>query len=264
MKSLSIKLGIILVVGLTVFGHAEAWGADVTPLTSMYGTVIAALRTKNKIVVAADSGFIKEGEKPGTELVCKIRQIGNVFVSVHGLLEYRLTGFEIWDVISLSVRDHGGIAAKAKAFESSVKDPLTRALDQIRLSNPNDYVQQFLTKPAALGVIFFGVDSDTLVLNYRGFKVALGGLEIIRIDCPGGSCPDGNFSYILVGDNKEENEEFKRINFSGPFEENLVDIARKYVQIAIDKNNVKYKAPIDIISIDKSGARWIQKKAECP
>jgi hypothetical protein len=275
MKSLSVKLGAFLVIGLAIFTYGEVWGANITPLPPIYGTAIAALITEDEIAVAADSGATGEGGVTKDVLLCKIRPIDNIFVAVHGMIEYTspgglLSGFDLWRIISNTARGNQKISVKADSFESLLKPELESAINLMKIFNISDYYRYFPIsgpKRPVVGAIFIGIEDGDLVMSHRGFSAnttekLITWLEPDKVDYVGTLCSVP--CHIFVSDNKkEENDEFEKANLSAPLKESLTDIARKFVQMSIDKNSPKFKPPIDIISITHFGPCWIKRKEEC-
>jgi hypothetical protein len=64
--------------------------------------------------------------------------------------------------------------------------------------------------------------------------------------------------------NSEVFEVFIDPFFSREAKCNVVTLARKFVQMTIEKDSTNFGPPIDILSITKYGAKWIQKKETCP
>jgi len=234
------------------------------------GTAMVAYRTENEIVVAADSKVTR-----GTfyvEPICKIRQFGNIFVTAGGLYRWPAGNFDLWKILSKAALGGAGLSDIVKRFETFVELPLKNTVKAIKNQEPNLYQEKLLGKPS-IAVLFFGIEDNVLTLKYRVFYVhpkvddVLFSVDIKAGDCPGSLCPAGK-GVVFFKRDEVDNQKIEEM-FSNPFVSgdpkcDVVDLARKFVQMMIDKNAINYGPPIDILSITKDGAKWIQKKEECP
>jgi hypothetical protein len=230
------------------------------------GTAILAIRTPGEIAVAADSREVGPLGLPNPAPVCKIRQIDrNIFLAAYGLYEEKQSGYNFWEMIRQAGRGFNTVTTMADSFEAYARAPLEKALKQIRLNSPEFYKEKCLKSPP-LGVIFFGFEDDILVFKHRKVSVydpasANIWVNFLREDCPGPGCPDG---YIAVAVAEEQ-----EIGSSSPsrntvnIDVGIVAAVRNFITTVISNNPVKYGPPIDILYINKEGAKWVQKKAEC-
>ena len=236
-------------------------------METLHGTTLAALLNEKEIVVAADSRLVRGIDTPDPNPMCKIRQFDNIFVTAFGLYGETTSGFDLWRIVSISAHGSSGVSEKIKHCDTSLRSPLKSALAQIKKLNPVLFEKNFALKPA-LGVIFFGLEDNTLKLKYLQFDASSStdaslSLNVKSLECPGMICPDRKFGFLLVGaDSQSEAETFVKSHRVEVGKGNLADVARKFVQMTIDKNSVAYGPPIDVISVSKDGAKWIQTKDE--
>jgi ATP-dependent protease HslVU (ClpYQ) peptidase subunit len=229
-----------------------------------HGTAVFVIRTPNEIVVAADSRSVSGNDIPDPEPICKIRRFGDVYIVVNGMSQDTPTGYEVFSILKAASERKGMLTDKISAFESMVKAPLEKALNRLRRENAVAF-QRNAIEIAPLGVNFFGVERGVLALYNRRFVVRLSAnnqasVFIERHGCSGADCPDG-VAVVTVGAT-EFKERFAREN-PNFMQGNLVEAARKFVQMQIDARVVDVGPPIDILRITKDGAKWIQKKPEC-
>jgi len=259
------RLLILLVFVYGSFGETLAQGAGIT-----HGTAVAVYRSDNEIIVAADSKATHEDDSPYVEPVCKIRQFGSTFVAAAGIYEVSGTGFDLWEIVSVSVFGAGGLSDIVKTFDSSVRFPLQNAVTAIKNQYPKFYQKRGIKTPW-LSVFFLGIEDNVLTLKGRKYSVYpetddLLSVKIETYDCPG-KCRKGK-GAVLVQKGEVKNRKIRRMFidplFSRGAKFDTVDLARKFVQMMIDKNTINYGPPIDILSITKDGAKWIQKKETCP
>jgi len=251
---------ILLLLVYVSFAETLAQGADAT-----FGTAIAAYRTENEIIVAVDS------RSTNVESMCKILQLGDTFVTAGGLYRDPATNFNLWEILSMSAFGGGKLSDIVKRFETFVRVPLQNAVAAIKNQQPNLYQEKFINK-TAIHVLFFGIEDNVVTMKYRKVYVFpktddLLSVNITAYDCPEILCPDGK-GVVLLGKNEGDRQKIEEI-FRKPFLSegnkcNVVDLARKFVQMMIDKDSVSFGPPIDILSVTKDGAQWIQKKETCP
>jgi len=255
----------LVILPLFVFGTyvAPCEGADTAS-----GTAIVAIRTPEMIVVAADSRAIHKKDEPDPKPFCKIRKVNDAFVTAYGLYDETGTGFDLWSIIWFSTIGHTKLSDKIRSFEVHVEAPLKSALERIRKEEPSEFKKRCIERPP-LGVMFFGVEDETLKLVSCQYRVLLPllsespiGLMTTRRDCPGLDCLDGNIGFLATH-SESDLDEFRSSFNSEVRKGNVVDFARKFIQMAIDKDSVTFGPPIDIISVTKDGANWVQVKEEC-
>jgi hypothetical protein len=234
--------------------------------TYSHGTAIFAIRTPDEIAVAADSREIGARGLPVPTRVCKIRQIDkNIFITAYGLYEETQSDYNLWKIIQQAGKGFNTVSSMADSFESYLRSPLEKALKQIRMTSPEFYKEKCI-KRLPLGVIFFGLEDEILVFRHR--KVTIDDpasdhiwVNFLREDCPGSGCRDGNMAVAVA--EERETESFSQSKKSLDLRSGVVDLARNFVMEVISKDPIKYASPIDIIYLNKDGANWIQKKAEC-
>ena len=257
---------ILLVFVCGSFGQAFAQRAD-----AIHGTAIAAYRTENGIVIAADSKATAGDGSFYVDPICKIRQFGSTFVAASGLYQWSNPDFDLWDIVSIAAFGARGLSDIVNKFERAVPGPLRNAVTEIKNQEPNLYEERHVDKPT-IQVFFLGVENNVITLKYREFKVVREAGDFLSVyvksfDCPGNLCPAGR-GVVLVGkmemDKQKVDEMFKDSFLSRNAKTDTVDLARRFVQMVIDKDPINFGPPIDILSITKDGAKWIQKKETCP
>jgi hypothetical protein len=231
----------------------------------IHGTAIFAVRTPNEIAVAADSRAIGANGLPTLTPVCKIRQIENIFLVAYGLYEESQSGYNLWKIIERVGKGFNTVSSMAHSFETYMRSPLEKALQQIRVTNPEFYKEKCMKRPP-VGVIFFGIEDDALVFRHRKVTVydpasANIWIDMIKEDCPGAGCLDGSMAIAVAEDQEMDALSRLKLNFNSDL--NLVELAKIFVADAISKNPIKYGPPIDIVRLNKSQTQWIQRKSEC-
>jgi hypothetical protein len=256
------KLFMLFVVLILVFTN---------PLPSVaqnytQGTAIFAIRTPDEIVVAADSRVVGANGLPSFTPVCKIRQISSFFVAAYGLYEERQTGYNLWEIIKQVSRGFNTLSTMADSFESSLRSPFEKALKYLRFADPGFYKEKCI-KRSPMGVILGGIENNIIVLKHRKVTVydpasANIWINFIKEDCPGSGCAEGYIAIAVAEDPEDASfSQSKEALKSGG--KNMIDLAKNFVANVISRNPINYGPPIDIISLNKEGLKWIQKKGEC-
>lgn len=232
--------------------------------TFSHGTAVFVIRTPNEIVVAADSRSVSGNDTPDPEPICKIRRFSDAYIVVNGISKDTPSGYDVFSSLNVASQRKGLLADKIAAFEPLVKRPLEKALNRLKREEPIAFKRNAI-EIAPLGINFFGLERGVLVLYNRRFVVSLlpnneVSVNIERHGCPSADCPDG-IAFVTVGA-AEFKERFAREN-PNFLKGDLVEAARKFVQMQIDTKVVDVGPPIDILQITKRGAKWIQKKPEC-
>jgi hypothetical protein len=231
---------------------------------TLHGTAIAAVRTPEEIVVAADSRMVDVNDKPVTGFFCKIRQGDHVFFAVHGIVVDAAGGYNVFSILAKAGRIDGSISRKIHVFESMIRLPLERVLQRAKLQEPGAFQKDFVATPP-LGVLFFGIENHVLVFHHLLFRVSNStgkniSLKVEQLDCPGSGCPAG-ISAVFVGPSKKL-KTFQR-DHREFWNEDLVSVVKDFVQTEIASNLPSVGPPIDIIRITESGVEWVQHKTEC-
>jgi len=231
-------------------------------------TSIVAIRLNDQVVVGADSKIHLEeatGLKiPVSEPICKIGKGDGFFFATSGLLAVKETGYNANKIISEAPKINGTIEQKIERLEEMIKTPLTESLERHRRVYPWNYPYTSGTKPA-LEIVFLAVEKDSPFLLRRDFipiTSAFDSVEmnIVRKKCPG-DCQNGEDIYPL-GEKRAIKERLSQ----GPnfWKNDPINAIRKLIELEIADDPFYVGPPIDILQIDKNGARWIEKKKECP
>ena len=233
-----------------------------------HSTAIFLVRTPNEIVVAADSRVVSaelgETERIEFAQICKIRKFAHVFTVSNGLSTIPRGGFYVQSILDSASNTPGSLIDKISAFENMVKISLKKVLGNMRTNQTTDMLSKdFLQNH--IGVNFFGIEKNIPILFFRRieFNFSISDSIFINIepkDCPGPDCSTG-IAYFNTGPTELKMRFLKEYpNF---WEGDLIDAAKKFIQMQMSIDSVGIGPPIDILRITKEEANWIQKKAEC-
>jgi hypothetical protein len=238
-------------------GHIGSRAAQVSLIS---GTAVVAINTGAELIVAADS---KEATMLGPNVpapsgLCKIRRSGDAWFSCAGLTRSTDESFNLLVIAAEACRAPGNIEAKALAFERKVKQPFEAILERSKKLYPQEYARKIDGKVAA-DVIFFGLEGDALIL----FRVTLTAISSpgaqVSLKAEPKSIRPGKAA--LMGEVEEMEEYAARHRPASEAE--VVPLAIKLVEVAIQAHPGHVSPPVDVLRMDKKGVGWIQCKPEC-
>src|SRR6476659_1813551 len=104
-------------------------------------TTIVVARSPTEIVMAADS---KVTDTYGNELnsqVCKIQQVGNLFLAFEGLLRDRATGFSVPEIAlrALQLKPEASAQEKVNILTGFLTSELFAELQRVRTNSPDEF-----------------------------------------------------------------------------------------------------------------------------
>ena len=227
-------------------------------------TTIVVARTANEIVIGADSKVTDTYGKELTSHVCKIQQVGNLFIAFEGLLRDKATGFNVPNIAgrALRLKPDATAAEKVNILTGFLTAELFVELNRAR----HDSADEFHTKlegQTFLRIVIAGFDGSHPVLFVRQFRtsfIARGiGVTVIPDDCLD-DC-QGEVVTRFLGETEaieglpEDNPDF--------WKDGLATGVRRLVETEIKARSEYVGPPIDLLRINAHGAKWIQKKQEC-
>jgi hypothetical protein len=228
-------------------------------------TTIVVARTANEIVIGADSKVTDTYGKELSNQVCKIQQVGNLFIASEGLLRDKATGFNVPNIAgrALQLKPDATAAEKVNILTGFLTAELFVELNRVR----RDSADEFHTKlegQTFLRIVIAGFEGDRPVVFVRQFRtsfIARGtGVTVIPDDCVD-DC-QGEVVTRFLG----ETEAIEGLPEDTPgfWKDGLVNGVRRLVETEIRTRSEYVGPPIDLLQINAQGAKWIQKKQECP
>lgn len=231
-------------------------------LPAVAQTSVVALWTPDEIVVGADSKTIT-GRGAGRS-TCKIAQLeDSFFFAAAGLNTEPKTGFELAKIVRQAFAQPGTMREKVDDFESLVDTPLTAALQRLKQEEPAFYEHYLENKGQVLQVVFFGLEDGNPELFLRTFEVELisGNVTVVmeRNECTAGTCPS-TMVFLLGYSGAASAFVTSHPGFSknglAPAVEHLVDMEIAEVPQFVGP-------PVDILRVNRQGASWVKRKAQC-
>jgi len=223
-------------------------------------TCIVIIRKPSELAGAADSKA-NIGLGGESSSLCKFKQVGSVFIAAAGLYSNSATGFDLYSVALTACQGRSTIQEKADRFARQVQEPLIRALKRIQSIDPEYYRRRLPEGREVVQVAFFGFEVGAPRLHVRAATLRNQKLVITRKDCPGGDCVQNTMAAILGSSDGA----YSYINAHPEIQDiDLAQATNKLVEAEIRNNPNEVGGPVDILRIDKTGARWVQKKPSCP
>jgi hypothetical protein len=227
-------------------------------------TAIAAICRPGEIVIAADSRRLSLTNSAQT-MVCKIRDLNTLFAAVSGINTYAPTNFDVSQLLPTQM-PNVDIGTNLDSLCHSIVPPLRFALEHLRNSNP-DLFQRYALQKKPMGIMCARVQNSVPTLITLNVDVQVpenGPLETIprRSEWPvWGLCDDPFCSFVGTDEGVAT---YLALHQGGElYQGDLVERARGFVQMEIDKQTPEIGEPIDILRLTVGGAIWIQRKIGC-
>jgi hypothetical protein len=251
-RNTSMRLGILTLL-LTV------------PCLTANATTIVVARTPTEIVIGADSKVTDSYGGVVDNSACKIQQVGNLFVAFEGLLRDKKTGFNVAEIArrALQLKPNASAAEKVDILTGFVTSALFEELNQARINSPQEFRIK-LEGQTFLRIVVAGFEGNRPVVFVRQFRTAFMARNIGVVVIPDDCLKDckGEVVTRFIGEIgaieglPEETQDFWKAG--------LISGVRRLLEIEIAARSEYVGAPIDILQINARGARWVQKKPECP
>jgi hypothetical protein len=214
----------------------------------------------DRIVLAIDSLRYNAYELKDNKLVCKLVHVNDaVFSATHWVVSNDYD----WDAQELAreaLRSKGTLKKRVQAFEKLVCDKLPSALNKI---SREEYKKHF-DNGVVLNAAFVGLVDQKPMLYHRKFPTSCRIDDITRIDRSVGE----NSRPIIIDGQRNANERYDKNNRSNQskFLQSLngVEEARMRVRLEIRDAPTRVGGPVDIVTVDKDGIHWVDRKPSCP
>jgi hypothetical protein len=196
------------------------------------------------------------------EVKCKIGQVGKIFFAGAGPYEYEPTGLNIRLLLIEAQHPGASVAKTVERFETLYADALTRTSRTAQKESPRVYEKYFLNGHVYLYFFAFenGIPRDferIFTIQSSSDPVTVG---IEPRDCPPG-CPSTEPTIHGIGYADVLGKVSSGVLKTRP----PVQVITEVIEASIREDpDHKSGGPIDILHLNKDGARWVQKKKECP
>ncbi len=231
------------------------------PAMNSKATTAIALRSRYRVVLAADSRAVYDANRDATE--CKLFQVQDVYATVSGLARYGTT-YRSTDAIRDGFSRPGSFANHVSATAYYLQRRVEKLLTTLQLHNPGEY--RYLMQRT-------GGTSDfvelALAQTVNG-QPMLGIVELQRVGgqrgflarttiCPGNCRRDAGIFYLGY---------WERIQpyVAGSGQPRSVGSAAsidRLIRLEAAAHPAEVGAPINILELNGSGARWLQNGGNC-
>jgi hypothetical protein len=213
------------------------------------GTAAVVIRAQNRVVIAADSKTTRTDDPKWSAEISKIQMINDtVFVSA-GFRKEEQLGYDLTETAIAAIKQGGSIAEQIARFESAFVPQLTKALNELRLLEPEFFHKHFVIRAAlAAQVAFVGRDGDIAV---RAFKAEESGTEVnvIAQEIP---CPPR--TAVFLGEDEAMYSLARSLG--SRIVDDPLDSARSLVEAAIDSVPSRVGPPVRIVEVQNGNMRW--------
>jgi hypothetical protein len=229
-------------------------------------TTVVVARSANEIVLGADSKVTDTFGNDLNKRECKIRQIGSLFIAIEGLEIDHTTGFNVPEIsaAALQSKPNAPVAEKISFLMGYLVSALLTELPHVKGHEPQTWFKKIEGGQLFLRVVVAGFENGRPLVYVRSFRALQYnpgqiGVAVIPDDCLE-NC-QGAVSTRYLGESEaieglaEESPDFWKAGLSAG--------VRTLIETEIAARSEYVGPPIDIVRIDKNGARWIQKKSEC-
>jgi hypothetical protein len=231
-----------------------------------FATTIVAVKTPTEIVIGADSKVTDTFGNAAAGQACKIVQAGNLFFAYEGLAKDKRTGFDIARLCrqSLLLKPNATAAERVSILTGFVTSELFAELLSLKQHDPDTYLEKVEGGQIFLKILIAGFDGERPLLFVRQFRaVPLNrqkiGVSVLPDDCLE-DCT-GEINVRSLGETAAI--EGLPEETPGFWTKGVVEGVRRLIETEIAARGEYVGPPVDILRLDKTGARWIQKKPEC-
>jgi hypothetical protein len=196
---------------------------------------------------------------PATYDGCKIVHTGSTWLAVSGLITDGSAGYELGPVARAAMEAPGKLRDRMFRFTKSVHLPLQRAIDGLRRDSPDEYARLAGGGPV-LQAIFATQENGRPVLATVGFLPSLDGSIQAHASLVDGS--DARGPRLIYAGQQGRIRKYLKANRNW-FETDRRDLVRSLVQLEADAGTGLVGGPIDLVEIDATGTRWVQRKSNC-
>jgi hypothetical protein len=231
------------------------------PSARASATAAIALRSRHRVVLAADSRAVYGANRNATE--CKLFEYQNVYATVSGLAHYG-AGYRSTDAIRDGYARPGTFQEHVDATAYSLQRRTQSLLAYLQRNNPTEYRQ--LTQQNSGHGDFVALALAEVV----GGQPMLGLIELQRTGsgqylstrtsiCPGNCRQGDGIFYLGYWD------QIKPYVANSGQQRNVGSAASidRLIRLEINAHHEEVGAPINILELGGSGPRWLQNGGNC-
>jgi hypothetical protein len=247
-------------------------------LVNSSATTIVVIRTPEHLVVAADSLIVTWGPGSATLIshVCKLHQQDATFFAIEGMsIVYAGTGFSAEQLARQAVAHTASLEQAGLYFARIAAGPYGRVMTIMRRVDRRGWnlIAQHRGHGIPLVAVFFGIEQGVPKYVIVGFRVSIGKRIAVVADvasCPGSACGDESDrkQWTILGQAEAAYHEMGGgdHNSFARFQQGHSDaqMARSLISIEEQSAPDTVGGPINIVTVDASGAHWNAPSGHCP
>jgi hypothetical protein len=231
------------------------------PATFSMATTAIALRSRYRVVLAADSRAIYGQNRNATE--CKLFEIGNVYATVSGLAHYG-SGFRATDAVRDGFARPGSFQNHVSATAYFLQQRVQGLLGSLQRSNPGEYRTLMERSSAPSDFVALAVAENVQgqpMLGIVELQRAVGhDLFVAKTSVCPGDCRQGDgLFYLGYWDQIKPYV----ANSGQPRSVGSAASIDRLIRLEINAHPAEVGAPINILEVSGSGARWLQNGGNC-
>lgn len=231
------------------------------PVSESSGTSALALRSRYRIVLAADSRAVYSANRVATE--CKLFEIRDVYATVSGLAHYGTT-YRATDVIKDGFARPGSFQDHVSATAYFLRLKIERLLSNLRQTNPSAYRSLWLRSSQTADFVQLAVAQS---VNGRPM------LGIVELRRASGESSFTTHTSVCPG-NCDRNEAIFYLGYWERIQPYVADSGQprtiasaasidRLIHMEMDAHPAEVGAPINILELNGTGARWLQNGGNC-
>ena len=231
------------------------------PLSESRGTSAIALRSRYRIVLAADSRVTYSANRIASE--CKLFEIGDVYAAVSGLAHYG-TSYRSTDAIKDGFAGLGSFQDHIGATGYFLRQRIERLLSNLRQTNPSAYRSLWTRSGQTADFVQLAVAQS---VNGRPM------LGIVELRRAGGASSFTIRTTICPG-NCDRSQAIFYLGYWERIQPYVADSGEprtiasaasidRLIRMEMDAHPAEIGTPINILELNGSGARWLQNGGNC-
>ena len=241
--------------------------SQIVPIRPAFATTIVVLKTQSEIVAGADSmGVFITGDKRISNSFCKIYQVQDFFIASAGFYDTRAgQRLNIRELVTRVARKSDSLTVAMNRSRNAIASALSEAVSDAR---EDDGLYNILVNGNVM-TFFFGFEDGKPAAYAHRFSVmaqrdhSKGSLIDGAHDGCGPQCVPADGNPYLMQTRSQAMDDFRSKNL-GLLRDDPVAFVRSMILSDIAANKERSGPPVDILRIDKNGARWVEKKPNCP
>ncbi len=231
------------------------------PATPSTATTAIALRSRYRVVLAADSRAIYGADRNTTE--CKLFEIRDVYTTVSGLAHYG-TSFRAADAVRDGFSHPGNFQSHVSATAYFLQQRVDDLLTALQRDRPNEYrllMQRAGDQSDFVAIAVAEVVNGQPMLGIVELQHAAGQNSLVpkTAVCPG-NCRQGDGLFYL---GYWEQIRAYVANSGQPRSVGSAASIDRLIRLEINAHPAEVAAPINILELGNSGARWLQNGGNC-